>query len=85
MDLVNLGWAQAHLTAFAATKQALLDMIPLLHPKPSSQISLVTDASDTHWCAIVTQIDEDQLALPFCRPKNTSFLRVIVDLSNAAA
>ena len=51
----DLCWTTEMAAAFQAAKLALIKSIKLVHPQPSAQLSLATDASNTHisansWC-----------------------------------
>ena len=43
-----LEWSAAMQESFTAIKAALVDTVPLAHPLPHTELSLATDASDTH-------------------------------------
>ena len=54
-------WGAEHDFAFAAIKKQLVRSVELAHPKPNDCICLFTDASDTHWAAIFTQIPTEHI------------------------
>ena len=51
----SLNWSEAHQESFEKAKSALSSAVPLAHPSPSAEISLVTDASATHVGAVLQQ------------------------------
>ena len=53
-------WSSPHDSAFAAIKQQLVAAVKLAHPKHDSELCLFTDASETHWSAILTQVPKNQ-------------------------
>ena len=67
-------WGANHDAAFASIKSQLAAKVKLAHPKPDHIMCLFTDASDTHWAAILTQFPsterrqpiEDQKHEPLC-------------------
>ena len=48
-------WEREHTTSFELVKKQLAHTVELAHPKSGFRICLFTDASDTHWSAILTQ------------------------------
>jgi cleavage and polyadenylation specificity factor subunit 1 len=53
----SLDWSAAAAAAFDLSKAALVKAVPLSHPAPKANISLVTDASDTHVGAVLQQLE----------------------------
>ena len=51
----KLTWSPEMQTAFETAKSALASTVPLTHPSPSADVSLVTDASTTHVGALLQQ------------------------------
>lgn len=49
-------WGTAHDHAFDKIKNQLAVSFKLAHPKPNHSMCLFTDASDTHWVAVRTQV-----------------------------
>ena len=54
-------WGAEHDAAFAAIKQQLARSTELSHPKQNSSLCLFTDASDTHWAAVLSQVPEEDI------------------------
>ena len=50
-----LEWSAAMQESFTAIKAALVDTVPLAHPLPHAELSLATDASDTHIGGVLQQ------------------------------
>ena len=57
---VTNSWGAEHDAAFADIKQQLAASVKLAHPMPDHHLCLFTDASDSHWAAILTQVPADQ-------------------------
>jgi hypothetical protein len=55
--VVDHGWGEAQIAAFAGTKRALANMITLAHPDPSKTFTLFPDASHRSWGFVLTQIE----------------------------
>ena len=53
---ITNSWGAIHDAAFADIKQQLAASVKLAHPKSDHHLCLFTDASDTHWAAILTQL-----------------------------
>ena len=53
-------WGTIHDDTFASIKSQLAAAVKLAHPKPNTALCLFTDASETHWSAILTQVHKDQ-------------------------
>lgn len=49
-------WGASHDTAFAEIKTQLVSSVKMAHPKDTHSFCLFTDASDTHWAPIFTQV-----------------------------
>lgn len=60
---INMSWGAAHYTAFATIMKQLGATVTLSYPKPDHSMCLLTDASQTHWAAILTQIPDNQRRL----------------------
>jgi hypothetical protein len=52
----TLEWPPAA-AAFGAAKASLAAAVPLAHPAPNAVLSLATDASDTHVCGVLQQLN----------------------------
>ena len=51
----SLNWSTEMQTALETAKSALASAVSLVHPSPSAEVSLVTDASATHVGAVLQQ------------------------------
>ena len=49
-------WGTQHDSAFADIKSQLAASVKLAHPNSDHSMCLFTDASDTHWAAVLTQV-----------------------------
>ena len=49
-------WGATHDSAFADIKQQIAAFVKLAHPKSDHNMCLFTDASETHWTAVLTQV-----------------------------
>jgi hypothetical protein len=63
--LADVGWADVHRQAYNAMKAALEHSITLASPKPGWRRCVFTDASDTHWSGLVTQIPATDVTKSF--------------------
>jgi len=50
-----LTWSHAPTAAFEQTKRLLVAAVPLQHPSPDAELSLATDASDSHIGGVMQQ------------------------------
>lgn len=57
---ITSDWGATESLAFETIKQQLTAAVKLSHPKPDFGLCLFTDASDSHWSAILTQVPTDQ-------------------------
>jgi RNase H-like domain found in reverse transcriptase len=57
-------WGPAHQRSFDQLKQHLADQTKLAFPKPDYDICLCTDASETHWSGVLTQVRKTDRHLP---------------------
>ena len=71
INLTSAGWGEEHDEAFANCKQLLINAVTLAHPDPQQVFCLFTDASNTSWGAILTQIPEEDLDLPVHEQRHT--------------
>ena len=62
--LAENGWGITHDVSFAATKDALRQMVTLAHPDPDKAFCLFPDASHRSWGSFLTQIPRSQKGLP---------------------
>ncbi|KAH9150223.1 hypothetical protein AeRB84_006900, partial [Aphanomyces euteiches] len=61
VQLSTVGWDNSHRACFNRLKDALLAMVPLVHPRADMMVCLYTDASEGFWGAIATQVPYDDL------------------------
>ena len=64
-SLDKLSWGQSHEDAFRTMQNSLQSAVKLAYPDHGKVLCVFTDASDRFWSGVVTQVSEDQLALPF--------------------
>ena len=57
---ITAEWGASHDAAFAAIIKQLTASVKLSHPKSEFELCLFTDASDTHWSGILTQVPSNQ-------------------------
>jgi hypothetical protein len=55
----TLQWTAAAQEAFQQAKRLLTAAVPLQHPAPNAELSLATDASDTHIGGVMQQKSKD--------------------------
>lgn len=63
-------WKEEHDVAFKNIKQQLARSTTMAFPKSSCQMCLFTDASDTHWGAVLTQIPESEVGMELKEQKH---------------
>jgi RNase H-like domain found in reverse transcriptase/Reverse transcriptase (RNA-dependent DNA polymerase) len=63
-------WGPAHQRSFDQPKQYLADQTKLAFPKPDYDICLCTDASETHWSGVLTQVRKTDRHLPIEEPRH---------------
>lgn len=54
-------WGSTHETTFAGIKSQLARSTRLAHPRDDCNLCLFTDASESHWSGILTQVPKGQL------------------------
>ena len=54
----SLNWSETHQESFEKAKSALSSAVPLTHPSPFAEVSLVTDASASHVGAVLQQSEK---------------------------
>ena len=64
VSLRGLWNPDVHGAVFNAVKNALKDAVTLAQVKPEMEMNLFTDASDTHWGAVLTQCTPQELNKP---------------------
>lgn len=62
--LSSLSWGRTHVESYTSLQDSLREAVKLAHPDPSLETCIYTDASETHWAAVVTQCDKEQLEKP---------------------
>jgi hypothetical protein len=69
-------WTQEHERAFQAVKDQLMSAVTLAHPREGYCTHVFTDASETHWSSITTQVpaEDDSLSLQEQRHEPLAFL-----------
>eukprot|EP00918_Siedleckia_nematoides_P045330 GHVU01099173.1.p1 GENE.GHVU01099173.1~~GHVU01099173.1.p1 ORF type:complete len:619 (-),score=68.79 GHVU01099173.1:336-2192(-) len=53
----KVGWEERTKEAFNRLKEAILKQVHLSHPDSEKEVILCSDASDTHWGGVITQVD----------------------------
>ncbi|CEP01149.1 hypothetical protein PBRA_008461, partial [Plasmodiophora brassicae] len=66
ITLDALGWSDQHNKSFTDIRFALIQHVQLAYPKSNYQTCLFTDASETAWAAVITQIPLEDIDLPVC-------------------
>lgn len=61
---IALTWNDERRNAFEQAKELIRNAVTQAHPKEQTTLCLFTDASDRHWGAILTQIEEYDTAKP---------------------
>lgn len=56
-------WGTEHETSFQTVKQHLAQSLKIAYPKKGFRLCLFSDASDTHWASVLTQVPREQLQL----------------------
>ena len=62
--LAQHGWNDSLTNVFLLVKTALANHMTLAHPDPACKMCVFTDASSTHWSAVVTQVREFNPTIP---------------------
>ena len=60
VNVVRTKWltCSPEMTAsFVASKRLLIDTVPFAHPDPAARIVVAADASDTHVCGVLQQVE----------------------------
>lgn len=55
-SLLEVGWDDEQTVAFDKSKAAIVNRTTLSHRDPGRRPCIYTDASDTHWSGILTQV-----------------------------
>jgi len=61
VSLKDTSWSCTHVEAFEKIKLALEQSVTLAHPDPEKLLCLFTDASETHWSGVLTQIPASEV------------------------
>jgi transposase InsO family protein len=61
VSLSEVGWTGEHDKCLTQLKLALTNMVMLSHPDPNKRLCVYTDASESHWGAMVSQVPMDQV------------------------
>ena len=64
IPLSSLSWGPKHEVTFNSLQESLRQAVKLSHPNPKKEKCVYTDASETHWAAVVTQCDQGELQKP---------------------
>lgn len=64
VSLDSLGWSPFQTSAFDACKHAISDRVTLAHRDEDKRLCVYTDASDSHWSGMITQVPNADLSLP---------------------
>lgn len=64
IPLHTLSWGPEQEEAFHSLQDSLRKSVMLSHPDPSKETCVFTDASDSHWAAVVTQCAPTELDKP---------------------
>jgi hypothetical protein len=59
----SFAWEQIHQDAFEEMRNALKNLVKLNHFDPQKEVCLFTDASDSFWGLVLTQIRKDEIEL----------------------
>jgi len=62
--LEDVAWGDTEIASFDGVRAALLKMVPLSHPSPTTDVCVYTDASKDFWGAAVTQLPAGDAQLP---------------------
>ncbi len=66
-------------------KRALINLVPLSHPRDDMAVCLFTDASDQFWGAVATQVPPDDLNLPLDEQRHEPLAFLSGTFSGASA
>jgi len=64
VTLADAGWTNSHTITFQACKEALAAQVKLAHRDFSKRLCVFTDASDSVWSGVITQIPLSDINLP---------------------
>ena len=77
-------WGTVHQDSFDLLRSTLEDQIKLAFPKPDHDIVLCTDASETHWSGVLTQVPKMERKLPVEEQKHEPLGFVSGSFKNAS-
>lgn len=63
-------WGAEHQQSFDQLRESLENQIKLAFPKPEYDTVLCTDASETHWSGVLTQVRKSERQLPLCEQRH---------------
>lgn len=66
----SIGWNHKEKNAFELCKQAILHRTTLAHRDEAKRLCIYTNASNTHWAGIVTQVPYDQQSRPHAKQEH---------------
>lgn len=61
---VSTLWEPTHTNTVHTLQQTVFEQTELAYPNPDFDICLRTDASDIHWCGVLTQVNKHNRHLP---------------------
>lgn len=64
VSLRNIGWSPSHDDAFNACKRAIANRATLAHRDETKRLCVFTDASDSYWSGVLTQVPRSELTFP---------------------
>ena len=64
IKLSSTGWNEKHVECFQNVQNALRNAVTLAHYDPKKRLCLFTDASQTHWASVLTQVPHEDLSKP---------------------
>jgi transposase InsO family protein len=56
VTLAEAGWSELHSETFCRVNEAVAQSVTLSYPEDDKVLCVFTDASDTHWAGVVTQV-----------------------------
>ena len=65
VKLKDTSWNQKHEECFRQVQQSLREAVKLAIYDPKQRLCLFTDASDSHWASVLTQVPNEDLEKPF--------------------
>lgn len=65
-----MSWGQEQQNAFNALQDSLRSAVNISHSDPEKETCVFTDASESHWAAVVTQVETTELQKPVKEQKH---------------